>query len=233
MSEIIHIQNLIIQIRNSDIYVIENNHPLYLNNIVKNACIHGHDTVLEWYLKNHKFENSVKNTNYACEYGHVNILEWLKNSKFGLTLNKNSVLSAVKNGHYNIVEWILHYNKNYINGPRYEIMRKACKYNRFEIILLLKKFLNQKNILNSVIIASFKYNRLNILLWILKMFKVKFYVIYDCIMEFCNKKNYKLLYFIIDKYGFKKIIKTLKKFKTLKNLKFKSKNKYLKSYNKN
>ena len=112
-------------------------------------------------------------------------------------------------------------------------MRKACEYNHFKIILLLKKFFNQKYILNNVIVVSFKYNRLNILSWILKMYKVKFYVIYDCIIKFCNKKNYKTIYFIIDKYGFKKIIKTLKKSKTLKNLKFKSKNKYLKGYNKN
>jgi hypothetical protein len=236
MSEIIHIQNLIIQIRNSDIYVIENKRPLYLNDIIKNACIHGHDKVLEWYLENNRFKNSTKNTNYACENGHVNILEWLKNSKYGLSLNKNSVLLAVKNGHYNIVKWILNYNKNYINGPRYEIMARACEYNRFEIIMLLKKFLNQKYILNKVVCVSFKFNRLNILLWVLKMFRVKFYVICNCVIEFCNKKNLKILYIIIDKYGFKKIIKSWtirRKHKILRNLRFKSKNKYLKGYNKN
>jgi hypothetical protein len=163
---------------------------LCFNKMYKNKCS------FNVFLDNSPYYEEINVKTYNSKY-FKNESETVK--KYFKT---NSVLLAVKNGHYNIVKWILNYNKNYINGPRHEIMTRACEYNRFEIIMLLKKFLNQKYILNKIVYISFKFNRSNILLWVLKM-----------LLKSCTIYKFK--------------------HKILRNLRFKSKNKYLKGYNKN
>jgi hypothetical protein len=68
-----------------NIYVIENNKILYINNIIHNAVLLNHIEVLEW-LINSKFDfRFYYILIYASEYGKFKILNWIEKTDIVIT----------------------------------------------------------------------------------------------------------------------------------------------------
>ncbi len=65
---------------NLNIFVVDNNGVLYINNIVYNASKHGHVKVLEWY------KNSFI---WASLYENIEILKWFKNNNYIFKYDNN------------------------------------------------------------------------------------------------------------------------------------------------
>ena len=72
-----------------NIFVIENNKVLYVNDIINSACIRGHVQVLEWFKKSgYEFKYNEDPISWASWCGNIQILEWFKNSGYEFKYNK-------------------------------------------------------------------------------------------------------------------------------------------------
>jgi hypothetical protein len=181
-----------------NIYVIENNKILYINNIIHNAVLHNHIKVLEW-LINSKFDFSFHYILiYAAEYGKFKILNWIEKSDIVIT------------------------NENIISAIEF-----ACIKDRIDVFDWFKNsrygFQCDESIFNNISL----YGSIKTLEWLKKNnYKIK-YRTYD--IE--NIDYEKIFKFFCDNVNIKKAIIWNENFKVKK--KFKTKNNYLKGYNKN
>ena len=87
-----------------NIFVIENNKVLYINNIINNASREGHIQVLEWF-KNSGYEFKYDQWAFNCASwkGNIQVLEWFKNSGYKIKYNKNSINISSKYGYLHIL----------------------------------------------------------------------------------------------------------------------------------
>ena len=188
-----------------NICIIKNNEILYKNNIIKNAVIYNHIEILEWFVK------SRKNIFYQ-KYDDWVFGDW------------KILISASEFGNIEILNWI---EKNEI-------------------------FVNDEYVMDAIEQATIN-NHLNVFEWFknskygLKYCKSVFFHGNIEILEWLKKNNYKIKYdenivsiienklifkFFCDNVNIKKAIMWNENF-NFKILKFKTKNNYIKGYNKN
>ena len=93
-----------------NIFVVENNKILYKNEIVFNACMHGHVKVLEWF-KNSKYEFKYDNDTIICVclFKNIKILEWFKKLNVKKVIKWSEPLKYIKTIKYKT-------KNNYIKG---------------------------------------------------------------------------------------------------------------------
>jgi hypothetical protein len=214
-----------------NIFIVYNNEVLYKNKIVLNALMYGHVQVLEWFKNSgYVFKNIKKSIYIACFYGHVQLLEWFKKSGFKIKYDKEAVFCASENGHAQILEWF----KNSCHDFKYDEYNiyNAIKHNNINIVKWFKKYNYEfKYPINLIFICD----NLTIEMFdLLKKYNYHFkYTMFDFNIANHNKKFIRgIIKFICPK----KIVKWNVKnsiLKKIKILKFKTRNKYLKGYNKN
>ena len=189
----------------TNICIIKNNEILYKNNIIKNAVIYNHIEILEWFVK------SRKNIFYR-KYDDWVFGDW------------KILISASEFGNIEILNWI---EKNEI-------------------------FVNDEYVMDAIEQATIN-NHLNVFEWFknskygLKYCKSVFFHGNIEILEWLKKNNYKIKYdenivsiieqklifkFFCDNVNIKKAIMWNENF-NFKILKLKTKNNYIKGYNKN
>ena len=111
-----------------NIFVIENNKVLYVNDIIICACKYGHIQVLEWFKNSgYKFKYNETPINYASKNGHIQVLEWFKNSGYEFKYSNNAINYASENGQIQVLEWF--------KNSGYEF-----KYDKDTIIYKVPKF---------------------------------------------------------------------------------------------
>jgi hypothetical protein len=162
--------------------------------------------------------------NNASKYGHFKVLEWLKKSNYEFNYDEHPIHFASKNGHIQILEWF----KNSGYELKYDLraIHNASKNGHVKVLEWFKNYgYNFVYTIYSYINAS---NRPIVLEWF-KNNNYKFnYTRHDFVSHKIKIK------FAINNIYIKKIIKyTIIIKKTLKLLKFKTKNNYVKGYNKN
>jgi hypothetical protein len=162
----------------------------------------------------------------ASHRGHIQVLEWFKNSGYNFEYDVYSINYASWKGHIQVLEWF----KN--SGYKFKYDENAITMaSRNENIHILDWFKNSG--------YEFKYNEnavnsassigdIQVLEWFKKSgYKFKY-----------NKHAFKTKYNIIFKFysyhaNIKKVIKWSKPIIFIKTIKYKTKNKYIKGYNKN
>ena len=108
-----------------NIFVIENNKVLYMNDIINHASYYGHIEVLEWFKNSgyefeyNKYEYAINN---AAGNGYIEILEWFKNSGYEFKYNEYAINYASENGHIQVLDWF----KN--SGYEFEYNKDAIKW---------------------------------------------------------------------------------------------------------
>ena len=189
----------------NDIVIVKNHVRLYSGYPIYDACKYGHIEVLEWLKKSGQIYENDKNNiiSKACEYGHVKILNWLKNSGYKIKSLPYYIDCASYGGHIHILKWLHNYDIDNI--------KKYYSANTFNCISKNNRYL---------VLKWFKTNN----------YKFKYYKSAIHLL-----KNIKMLKIYIDTIHIKKIIKwsDKKMIKMIKTIKFKTKNSYIKSYNKN
>jgi hypothetical protein len=109
-----------------NIFVIENNELLYLNNIILNASSNGHIQVLEWFKNSgYEFKYGKEAINRASYYGHIQVLEWFKNSGYEFNYDKNAFIYASLNGHIQVLEWFKNYGYKF-KYDKWAINEASC-----------------------------------------------------------------------------------------------------------
>jgi hypothetical protein len=89
-----------------NIYVVENNKVLYINDIINNASKYGHIQVLEWFKKSgYEFKYYKWAFTWASRNGHVQVLEWFKNSEYEFKIDALAINNASSCGHIQVFEW--------------------------------------------------------------------------------------------------------------------------------
>jgi hypothetical protein len=189
---------------NLNIFVVKNDKALYKNDIIFNASKYGHVEILEWYKKSgYKFKYDKNYIYVASKNGHVEVLEWFKKSGYKFKYYKNSIYVASINNHIQILEWFK--NSGYKFKYDESLINRASKYGQVEVLKWFKKS-GYKLKYDKKVITSFDTYYFN------------FYV-----LKFC-----------VENINLKKLIKWINyESKSIKPLKFKTKNNYIKGYNKN
>ena len=127
---------------NLNIFVVDNNRVLYINNIVYDASKHGHVKVLEWY-KNSGY-NVMCDKDFidtASWKGNVEILEWFKNSGYEFKYSKNSFIWASLYENIEILKWFK--NNNY----KFKYDNNIFMTKNIKIIYFLKETIHLKKII--------------------------------------------------------------------------------------
>jgi hypothetical protein len=89
-----------------NIFVIENNKILYVNDILFNASSNGNIEILEWFKNSsYEFKYDEDVIIWASYYGHTQVLEWFKNSGYEINYNNCEIYFASVNGHIQVLEW--------------------------------------------------------------------------------------------------------------------------------
>ena len=89
-----------------NIFVIENNKVLYINDIINNTCIYGNIQVLEWFKNSgYEFKYDEWAINNASQNGHIQVLEWFKNSGYEFKYDEEAINEASRYGHIKVLEW--------------------------------------------------------------------------------------------------------------------------------
>jgi hypothetical protein len=170
------------------------------------------------------FENNFENI--ASKYGYVQLLEWFKKSgNFYQNINCMRIISC-KYGHIQILEFLKYYDIVYCDLLYYI----ACKYGQIQILEWFKNNnISFENIFKKgeyVVSASIN-NHISVLKWLKKNNKL----IYQNILLFLLK-NINVLNFFFENINIKKII-IFSHTKFIETIKLKTKNNYIKGYNKN
>ena len=243
------IQNFdVLQKTHLNIYVIENDTILYKNNIFKNACIHNHDVVLEWFIKSgydYFFNDYHDNEIYkAFMNNSIQVLEWFLRSNLDLKYDSKEIIKNLAfNNDIFMLEWF--YNSKYNFIMTKDAIIGACQNSHVNVLEWLKSKNFIKNKAYGVLQATI-YGNYEILEWYKKNnFKIiytRYYVrnsgCIQCLnfwIEIVNIKKIIMwlspVYF--DSYLSRDTVKWLNPRMFIKTLKFKTKNKYFKGYKKN
>ncbi len=191
---------------NLNIFVIENNRILYRNNIINYAFCHNHIQVLEWFKNSgYEFKYTECAITYASSRGYVQVLEWFKNSGYEFKYTKHAINEASEYGHIQVLEW---FKKS---SYEFKYDKKAINYaSHYGHIQILEWFKNSS--------YEFKYDNF--------IMNTRYIKIIIFLTKYLNIK--KLIIWLIDwSFGWSNhriFIKTIK---------FKTRNKYLKGYQKN
>ena len=214
-----------------NIFVIKNNKVLYKNNIIKNASMHGHFQVLEWFKKSgYEFKYDEWAIFYASEKGHVQVLEWFKNSGYEFKYNEDAINEACKKGHIQVLEWFK--NSGYEFKYNEDAINEACKKGHIQVLEWFKnsgyEFKYDKDAIN----YASRFGHIQILEW----FKNSSYEFkYDNFIM--NTRYIKIIIFLSKYLHIKKLIIWLIDWSIhrifIKTIKFKNNHKYLKGYQKN
>ena len=189
-----------------NIFVIQNNKVLYLNDIINNACHHGHIEVLEWFKNSgYEFKYDEDAIISASVFGHVKVLEWFNNSNYEFKYTADAINFASYNGHVQVLEW--YKNSGYEFRYEFKHNEEAISFAYYNgQVQVLEWFKNSG--------YEFKYDK-----WAINSASLYGHI--------------KILKFFSNNYNIKKLIIQLKKNIFIKTIKFKTHHKYLKGYQKN
>ena len=190
-----------------NIFVIENNKVLYKNDIIFNASKNGHVQVLEW-LKNSDYEFNYDNNaiEHASFNGHVEVLEWFKN--YG----------------YNFKYYLRAFNGYYLN----DIIFNASKNGHVQVLEWFKNSGHELKYDKLAINEASFNGHVQVLEWFKNSgYEFKYYA---CAIK---TKFINILKFYCNNIDIKKVIKWSNKIIFIKTIKFKTRYKYLKGYQKN
>ena len=110
-----------------NIFVIENNKVLYINDIIIYASAYGHDKVLEWFKNSdYEFKYNERAINWASRFGYIQVLEWFNNSGYKFKYDKYAFKTK------NIK--ILKFYSNHLN------IKKLIKWSKKIIFIKTNKF---------------------------------------------------------------------------------------------
>jgi hypothetical protein len=105
---------------NLNIFVVENNKVLYVNDIINQVCRYGHVQVLEWFKNSgYEFKYDCNALYYAFENKHYKIIKWfIKNTKTKKLIKISRFLKIYVINFYNVFKKILKFKtkNNYIKG---------------------------------------------------------------------------------------------------------------------
>jgi hypothetical protein len=224
----------------------------YDEDAINKASENGHVEILEWFKNSsYEFNYDEDAINKASKNGHIEILEWFKNSGYEFKYNNISslnidVLEWFKNygykfknnidlidraalfGDIEVLEWLK--KNNYPIKPNFNIIRTAASQNQIKILDWLKKN-NYKIIYNKyTLIPAGEDNLVEVFEW----FKLYYTLKYDYFIIRTSSAygRYKILNFFKN-INIKKVIKFSHYTIFEITLKFKTKNNYIKGYNKN
>ena len=136
-----------------NIFVIENNKALYMNNIINNASKNGHIQVLEWFKNSgYEFKYDEWAINNASDNGHIQVLEWFKNSGYEFKYNEWAINYASNNGHIKVLEWFKNsgYEFKYSASAIYwasDIIYWACKNGNIQVLKFYSNNVNIKKLI--------------------------------------------------------------------------------------
>jgi hypothetical protein len=221
------IQNFnILRKTNLNIFVIENNKVLYKNYIINNASLYGHVQVLEWFKNSgYEFNYGKETISNASKNGHVEVLEWFKHSGYEFKYDHWAINYTSEFGHIQVLEWF----KN--SGYEFKYNNWAiCLASKYGHVQVLEWFKNSgyEFKYDDYAINYASYNgHVQVLEWF-KNFGYKFKY-----MNVVFKSCFKILKFYYVSINVKKLIKLSNKIIFIKTVKFKTRNKYLKGYQKN
>ena len=214
-----------------NIFVIENNKVLYINNIINIACSYGHIQVLEWF-KNSGYEFKYDDwtiSYYACEYGQVKVLEWFKNSGYEFKYNITAIGYACLNNHIKVLEWFKNsiYKFKYDEETIDEVIDAVISRGHIQVLEWFKNSGYEIKFNKRDITDASEEGHIQVLEW----FKNSGYEFKYCRSVF-RTKIIKILKFYSYNCNIKKLIKWSSNIFT-KTIKFKANRKYLKGYQKN
>ena len=154
-----------------NIFVVENDKVLYVNDIIFNASKNGHVKVLEWFKNSgYEFKYNQCAIDFASGYGHIKVLEWFKNSGYEFKYDRYAIINACNRGHIKVLEWFknsgyeLKYDKLAIN--------EACKNGHVQVLewfknseyefkydkyVLRTKFLKILKFFSNIILGTFSF----------------------------------------------------------------------------
>ena len=141
----------------------------------------------------------------ASYHGHIDVLEWFKMSGYEFKIEnvESGIMNASKIDQYKILEWFKNIGYNF----------------------------NKITLLNNIIFCATLFEKINVLKWIKKnkYFKYDFWALYEIF------KSYKIFKFYVEeiKVHSKKIIILSPENNFVNTYQFKTKNNYIKGYNKN
>ena len=147
-----------------NIYVIQNNKVLYVNDIINNGCKYGHIQVLEWFKNSgYEFKYDIHAIFYASVFGHIQILEWFKNSGYEFKYNKDVINFASTYNlsstfrHIQVLEWFK------TSGYKFKYDKNAFKTNFIKILKFFSKNVNIKKLIkwsSNIFIKTIKFKTL-------------------------------------------------------------------------
>lgn len=115
----------------------ETEHNKSNKNIINDAIINGHVSVIEWFKNSGlKFEYSKSAFNHAIKNANFSVLIWFKNSGLKLKYSNNGIKSAVVNGHLNVLQW---FKFNELDYNYANICEDATEHNHIDILSWLKE----------------------------------------------------------------------------------------------
>ena len=165
---------------------------------------------------------------YASSYGHVQVLEWFKNSGYDFIDCLSGIENAACYGHINVLEWFKNYNiQNFDNLKN--VIHDISRSGSINIIEWFVKSGFKIPYEKKCSYYASTYGNIKLLEW----FKNNGYPLkYDkYALLYCLNK--KIINFFIKNIHIKKIILFVHYSKMIKTTKFKTKNNYIKGYNKN
>jgi ankyrin repeat protein len=209
-----------------NIFVIENNKVLYKNYIIHNACKNGHIQVLEWF----------KNSGYdfydecgfeeACINGHIQVLEWFKNYDYEFKYDIWAINYASENGYIEVLEWFKNSGFEF-KFSEYAI-NNAAGNGYIDILEWFKNSGYEFKYDEDAIHYASNNGHIQVLEWFKNSgFKLKYS---KYVFKIQSIKILKIFSYCVN---IKKLIKWSNKIMFIKTIKFKTKNKYLKGYQKN
>ena len=213
---------------------LKNQYPYEYKDIrecVNYSFKYGYVEILDWVanseFKDYIIKNKKNLIDNASTYGHVQILEWFKNSEFEFKYSFQAIDKASKSGNIKILEWFK--NSGYEFKYSFHSVNYACLRGRIEVLEWFKNSGYEFKYTENAINWASKYNHIEILEWFKNSsYKFKY-----------NKKiiilsSMKIFMFLTQNIHIKKIIKwNIENFKIIDTIKFKTKNNYVKGYNKN
>jgi hypothetical protein len=208
-------------------YIISNKEEINVENYEIQSFDILHKTDLNIFvIRNNEvlYKNDIINN--ACHYGHIQVLEWFKNSGYEFKYTEYAFYWASDNGHIKVLEWF----KNYGYKFKYTkwAINEASANGHYEVLEWFKNYNFELKYNTLAINEASKNGYIDVLEWF-KNSDYKFK--YD--KNAFNTNFINILKFYSYYINIKKLIKwsSLNIFK--KTIKFKTRNKYLKGYQKN